>query len=420
MLDSDGESTPFHMKKLGLQNIGMFKHLVMFEPRIIRGEPVLIAAVFFDRDSFFDFILIALFLFFFIVYTFLSSSIAVHRQIGQVFKSFEEIMHDLKAPINLSKQLVESVILQRFDKSSELAKSAQASIEYALSLHKTLDLKDRNELKNICSINLKEFIETCISSIEIGSNKKIELTLPSVIIDGDSLKISRILHNLIQNAARHSKEKITINILENKNNVIVEIRNDGNPIPKEFLKRIFEPFVSTTGSGLGLYIAQRFTKLHGGEIKAVSDKYETIFSLYLPKRKNHTPPPKPEGRLEPLSEEEYTGKLLKVAVVEDDIRSQKNILNSLRHDSLLLKIFNTIDDFTHDLSKGIKYDTAIIDRYGPNFDAVETKVGFLLKDRFHFNGKLILYTNSSIRNPKDYGFNKWISKERRLNIQDIL
>jgi phosphoserine phosphatase RsbU/P len=74
--------------------------------------------------------------------------------------------------------------------------------------------------------------------------------------------------------------------------VVVEVANQGNPIPPEILPRIFDPFRrgeaarsgKGDGLGLGLFIARSLVSAHGGRLDVRSEGGETVFFLRLPRR----------------------------------------------------------------------------------------------------------------------------------------
>ncbi len=76
--------------------------------------------------------------------------------------------------------------------------------------------------------------------------------------------------------------------------VDISVTNDGPPIPKDVLPKIFEPFFSTkqaaSGVGLGLAVAYGIVKRHGGDIQ-VDTGPETTFHVILPV--GDTAPPLP-------------------------------------------------------------------------------------------------------------------------------
>ena len=67
----------------------------------------------------------------------------------------------------------------------------------------------------------------------------------------------------------------------------VRIKDNGNGIPQNLLKKIFQPFFTTKptgqGTGLGLSLAYDIVKVHGGELKVESKESEGAeFIIQLP------------------------------------------------------------------------------------------------------------------------------------------
>ena len=64
--------------------------------------------------------------------------------------------------------------------------------------------------------------------------------------------------------------------------VIVQVANDGEPIPVSAQEQIFIPFYTTKkeGSGIGLSISRQIMRQHNGSIDLVrSDDQQTVFEL---------------------------------------------------------------------------------------------------------------------------------------------
>lgn len=105
-------------------------------------------------------------------------------------------------------------------------------------------------------------------------------TLNNNIIKADPFLISRVIDNLIFNAVKFCPKNGTIQIASSKddNQYIVEIVNDGEPIPKEFHNRIFEKFsqvdvregIGRKGVGLGLTFCKMAIEKMNGNISVES------------------------------------------------------------------------------------------------------------------------------------------------------
>lgn len=128
------------------------------------------------------------------------------------------------------------------------------------------------------------------SNVEIKFNPP-PGNLPQVF--GDSSHIRQAVENLLDNAVRYVKEKgiVEIDISKKKNNVFLQVRDNGVGIPDKDKKYIFQKFFrsenalryQTEGSGLGLYIAKNFIEKSGGKIGFISQEGKgSTFWLSLP------------------------------------------------------------------------------------------------------------------------------------------
>ena len=99
--------------------------------------------------------------------------------------------------------------------------------------------------------------------------------LPLLQMDPD--RIQQVVLNLLSNASRHTppESHIVVRAADKNGAVQVDVSDNGPGVPRERLARLFDPTVRPIGrnggAGLGLLIAQRLVRLHGGEIWAESD-----------------------------------------------------------------------------------------------------------------------------------------------------
>ena len=96
-----------------------------------------------------------------------------------------------------------------------------------------------------------------------------------------------VLINLLRNAwqASEGRDPGKVDLrsrLNRRNNVVIEVADNGPGVPDELAKKIFVPFFTTkaNGSGVGLALARQVMIAHGGFIRVSSnDAGGATFSL---------------------------------------------------------------------------------------------------------------------------------------------
>src|SRR5262245_55815656 len=127
-----------------------------------------------------------------------------------------------------------------------------------------------------------------------SKEREIKLSLPGrpVLTRCDPLRIQQVLNNLISNALKYSPpgSKIDMGLAQTNDEVMFTVTDHGMGIPEDELPYIFEPFRRTTtsreevpGVGLGLSVAQRIVRAHGGRIQVEGQVGKgTTFRVFLP------------------------------------------------------------------------------------------------------------------------------------------
>ncbi|HIK36743.1 MAG: ATP-binding protein [Geminocystis sp.] len=109
----------------------------------------------------------------------------------------------------------------------------------------------------------------------------------------DQQMFDNIVHNLLSNAIKYSPKggeiRVNVRASEAKNQVLLEVKDEGIGIPKKQLEKIFCPFVrgenvgDIKGHGLGLFIVKKSVDLLQGRIEVESEGNKgTTFRLFLP------------------------------------------------------------------------------------------------------------------------------------------
>lgn len=143
-----------------------------------------------------------------------------------------------------------------------------------------LELTNDEEIDINQKVCIKELIEETVFELESIANDKnitIEVSGEEACIYGNDSFLQRTFYNLIENAIKYNvaNGKVLINISNEKNNVIIEVKDSGNGIDDEFKSKIFEPFFRIDksrnreigGSGLGLAMVKHIVDKHNATIE---------------------------------------------------------------------------------------------------------------------------------------------------------
>jgi two-component system sensor histidine kinase CpxA len=115
-----------------------------------------------------------------------------------------------------------------------------------------------------------------------ANNRRVEVArVEPTFIRGDAALLHSAIENIVRNAVRYTAENTVVRLSLDRSGgqpdgLTIRIRDYGPGVPEEMLPRLFEPFVrvddardrSRGGFGLGLAIAQKAIRLHGGKVTA--------------------------------------------------------------------------------------------------------------------------------------------------------
>lgn len=107
-----------------------------------------------------------------------------------------------------------------------------------------------------------------------------------VILYADYGQMSQVLNNLIKNAVQAGAGKVSITAsIDKREQTVIDIANDGEPISASGQEQLFVPFYTTkgtSGTGVGLSLCRQIVRLNGGTIKLSSSTSEaTVFTIVM-------------------------------------------------------------------------------------------------------------------------------------------
>ena len=137
---------------------------------------------------------------------------------------------------------------------------------------------------------LTGIVQEVLTKLPNSNDLNIELKVEAnTAILADVRLTERAIQNIITNASRYARTKITLVIWQNEQSVMLSVTDDGRGIASDEQEKIFQPFYRASqdrgdgkGYGLGLAIVARIIKLHQGNIALDSQAGSTTFTLSWP------------------------------------------------------------------------------------------------------------------------------------------
>nr|WP_294682739.1 HAMP domain-containing sensor histidine kinase [uncultured Anaerotignum sp.] len=238
----------------------------------------------------------------------MAESLQTHEKVQKDF--IANISHDLRSPLTSMQGFLTAMLdgtippekQERYlkivlEETERLSRMTQSIVELSRAQSSTILLEETDfELNELIRWNI-EMLEPQLEekNVQIHGIYEAEQTM----VHGDKDKISRVLQNLLSNAAKFSPQNgvIEVETTLDKKKVLISVKDEGPGISEEDQKYVFDRFFKTdttrnmdkTGSGIGLAIVREFLQAHGETITVKSEKGRGatfVFSLKLAKKEN--------------------------------------------------------------------------------------------------------------------------------------
>jgi two-component system OmpR family sensor kinase len=235
-----------------------------------------------------------------------------NKTLGQMRRFVADASHELRTPLVSVRGYAELYRKGALKKKSEVQEAMLKIESEAIRMSSlvesllTLARLDENQQLDAKKVDMIELIQSVVKSGSSGDKK---VTFTVLTLSGAKLpkdekiyaeinegQIRQVLVNLIENAKRFSSTKSSIEIgigQKTEDEVIFEVIDHGEGIPKQLRDKIFERFYradnsrnrETGGTGLGLAIVKEIVLLHKGRIE-VRDTPQggATFRVKLPAR----------------------------------------------------------------------------------------------------------------------------------------
>jgi PAS domain S-box-containing protein len=238
----------------------------------------------------------------------LQQSLQKEKELNEMKSKFiSTISHEFRTPLTTifsSTELIQ-VYGERWtlEKRNELFDRIKKAVNYLTRLLDDVLTIGRTETGKISfqpeEVQLKDFALECLQDVRplmSGKHKarfNYDTTQSSFSLDPKLLRF--ILNNLLSNAIKYSPDggKVELKIFDVRDQLVIEVRDEGIGIPSEEIEKIFQAFYRTkntgiiAGTGLGLAIVERAVLLHNGKIAVQSEINKgTTFTISIPLRQS--------------------------------------------------------------------------------------------------------------------------------------
>ncbi len=152
------------------------------------------------------------------------------------------------------------------------------------------------EMKSVdFNATVDESLLLLAASASEGTRMMIDLCDGDLPVSGDGTQLSQVVYNLVLNAIQAVDKRGRVSVRTKlvpgeapSRTAILEVADDGPGLADKVLLKLFQPFVTTkkTGVGLGLSIVKRIVESHGGRLEVESPRKDigrgALFRVSLP------------------------------------------------------------------------------------------------------------------------------------------
>jgi signal transduction histidine kinase len=233
----------------------------------------------------------------------LAAALDKERELGELKSRFVSMAsHEFRTPLTsilssagLAAQYADrqdfSAIKKHTDRIKNAANGLTSILTEFLSLGRleegrvTVNLEDVHFTE--CVAEVHEGLKALFKPGQVFEHKHTGVPIAKI----DSNLCKNILINLVSNAIKYSSNGSSIDIETSvrENNIRLSVRDQGMGIPENEQKHMFERFFratnavnSTQGTGLGLYIVQRYAEMMGGTVDFESSEHGSTFWVDIP------------------------------------------------------------------------------------------------------------------------------------------
>lgn len=220
----------------------------------------------------------------------LTNKIIFYDRMATIGKFAADIAHELRNPFMSIRNAITLLQNQSLNKKEQgrLWKYIIVESNRIEKLIKDFLTYSKDTKLEIKEVSLKNLLQEVINSVKFHPSYKDEIKIilkcVDITVNVDPEKFKSVILNLVDNSLKAVGKNGIIIIRGKKNNkTIIEVEDNGEGIPKNLQKNIFQPFFTTRkeGAGFGLAIVKKIVDLHNGKLSFKSKKGRTVFRIEL-------------------------------------------------------------------------------------------------------------------------------------------
>ncbi len=217
----------------------------------------------------------------------------LHAILERQERFIHDASHELKTPVTIARGHLE-LLRKEGRHDVEVALDELRRIDTILGQLLLLATAGQPDFLRLERIDIESFLEDVFMRWSEVAPRVWQLgELVSGTLRADPDRLRTALDALLDNAVKYSDEHSEIELRthwEGRDEVVIEVRDEGVGVPREAMTRIFARFGradtartrTVGGVGLGLAIVEAIAETHGGRCTVSSDAAGSTFSLHLP------------------------------------------------------------------------------------------------------------------------------------------
>ncbi|MBI3210354.1 MAG: HAMP domain-containing protein [Candidatus Solibacter usitatus] len=204
----------------------------------------------------------------------------IQQLVGAERRLLQDVSHELRSPLARLRFAVELATADQASKD-RIKKEVDRLAELVDMLLEVSRAEAEDVPVNLSPVALHDLLREIVDSCRLeaeGRGCRLEVHVDEATVNGNRELLRRAVENLVRNAIRYAPpgSAVEVSLHQSGKGSRIVVRDHGPGVPEEQLARIFDPFFrveqhrnrTTGGVGLGLSIAQRAVRVHGGTIQA--------------------------------------------------------------------------------------------------------------------------------------------------------